>query len=257
MKVRKAGPGSFFAQARSLLLAIVVALLFRTTSVQAFTVPTGSATPTLLTGDSVLVSKFAYGYSRYSLPWAPGFLHGRLFGASPRRGDMAVFVNPRDGVVTLKRIVGLPGDRVQVVHGVLTINGQAARRERIGTYLERDWDEPAGAPVESLRYRYRETLPGGVEHEILGSPVDDPEDSGPVDDTQVYVVPAEHYFGMGDSRDNSADSRFLDELGYIPAENLIGRVELRLVSFDPGARAWEIWKYPTTLRFGRFFGVVR
>ena len=245
------------ASLRSVFTALVLALLFRSTAVQAFSIPSGSATPTLLTGDTVLVAKFAYGYSRFSLPFAPALFHGRLFGAAPARGDMVVFANPHDGVTTIKRIVGLPGDRIQVVHGVLVINGESARRQRTGTYLERDWDEAAGLPVEVLRYRYRETMPGGLEHEILGHPVGLPEDSGPVANTGVYVVQAGHYNGMGDNRDHSADSRYPALLGYIPAENLIGRADFRLASFEPGARIWQVWKMPSAIRVGRFFGMIR
>jgi signal peptidase I len=245
------------AEIRSIFFALLIAGLFRSTVVQAFTIPSGSATPTLLTGDSVMTTKFAYGYSRYSLPWAPAFLHGRLFGADPKRGDMAVFANPHDGVITIKRIVGLPGDRIQVQSGILFINGTPCPRVRDGEFVERDWDEATATPIQVLRYQYRETLPGGLEHQILGVPVSEPEDSGPVDSTGEYMVPAGHYFGMGDSRDNSADSRFLDQLGYIPAENLIGRADLRLVSFDAGVRAWQFWKWPTAIRFNRFFGVIR
>ncbi len=246
-----------FASLRSVFTALLLAMLFRSTAVQAFNIPSGSATPTLLTGDTVLVSKFAYGFSRYALPFAPSLFHGRIFDTGPTRGDMVVFANPHDDVVTIKRIVGLPGDRIQMVHGILTINGEATRRERTGTYVERDWDDASGTPIVVERYRYRETLPGGLVHDILGQPVDLPEDSGPVDDTGVYVVPPGHYFGMGDSRDNSADSRFQAQLGYIPAENLIGRAELRLASFEPGARAWQVWRWPTAIRFGRFLGRVR
>jgi len=250
-------PESAGTQLRSLAAALLLAALFRSTVVQAFTIPSGSATPTLLTGDSVLTTKFAYGYSRYSLPFAPAFLHGRLFGADPKRGDMVVFANPHDGVVTIKRIVGLPGDRIQVDHGILIINGERSQRVRTGEYLERDWNDAASTQIEVLRYKYRETLPGGLVHDVLGQPVTQPEDSGWVDNTAEYVVPEGHYFGMGDSRDNSADSRYLDHLGYIPAENLIGRADIRLVSFDPGARAWQIWRWPTAVRFNRFFGVIR
>ena len=153
---------------------MLIALFFRTTAVQAFSIPTGSATPTMLTGDTVLVSKFAYGYSRYSLPWAPAFLHGRLFGRDPKRGDYVVFANPKDGVITTKRIVGLPGDRIQVTAGILIINGRPAIRTPDGTFLERDWDEAAGGVTESLRYRYNETIPDGMTHAILGAPVHTP-----------------------------------------------------------------------------------
>jgi signal peptidase I len=239
-----------------MVLALLVALLFRTTIAQAYNIPTGSATPTLQVGDYVIVAKYAYGYSRYSLPIAPSFLHGRLFGASPARGDYAVFANPHDDVVTIKRIVGLPGDRIQVLSGVLYINGQASKRVPEGTFLERDWDDADNAPEDSQRYRYIETLPNGLTHEILGSPTDSPEDSGPVDTTGVFVVPPGNYFGMGDSRDNSADSRFTAELGFIPAENLIGKAEFRLISLQPGAAFWQVWKWPVSLRFDRFFGRV-
>ena len=241
---------------RSLFCAALLALLFRTTCVQAFSIPTGSATPTLLTGDTVLVSKFAYGYSRFSLPWAPSFLHGRILSRQPERGDLVVFANPKNGVITLKRLVGLPGDEIQVVRGILTIAGQPAHREANGTFVERDWDEAAGQPIESERYSYIETMPNGLRHAILGVPVSFPEDAFPADNTRIYVVPAGHYFGMGDSRDNSEDSRFLDQLGYIPAENLIGRVEYRLISVEPGAHLWEVWKWPSALRLQRFLGRV-
>ena len=260
MRTSNSGDGKSRSAAgslRSVLFTLLLALLFRSTAVQAFSIPTGSATPTLLTGDTVLVSKYAYGYSRFSLPWAPAFLHGWLFGRAPVRGDYAVFANPVDGVITIKRIVGLPGDRIQVVGGVLSINGQTARRVPDGVYVERDWDEANQQIVETPRYRYTETLPNGVAHQVLGSQVGTGEDSGPVDTTPVYVVPPGHYFGMGDSRDNSEDSRFLDRLGYIPAENLIGRAEFRLVSMKPGAHLWQFWRWPTTMRFARLFGSVR
>ena len=256
MTKHKPRAASRFGSLPSTLLAVLAALVVRSTAVQAFSIPTGSATPTLLTGDTVLVSKFAYGYSRFSLPWAPAFLHGRLFGRDPQRGDYAVFANPKDGVITIKRIVGLPGDRIQVTGGILSINGQASRRVPDGIYVERDWDEANQQIVETPRYRYRETLPNGVTHQVLGSPVGQPEDSGPVDTTPVYVVPAGHVFGMGDSRDNSEDSRFLDQLGYIPAENLIGRAEFRLISMEPGAHLWQFWRWPAAMRVGRFFGAV-
>lgn len=242
------------AQIRSLaplLGSLAVALLIRTTAGQAFSIPTGSATPTLQTGDYVLVSKFAYGYSRYSIPFAPAFLHGRLFGRTPALGDYVVFANPLNQVVETKRVVGLPGDRIQMIGGNLVINGMPCPRRRIADFTERDVDEATGTVVSVRRYHYIETLPGGRTHDVLGSPVDQPEDSGIADNTGVYVVPQGHVFGMGDSRDNSLDSRFVTALGYIPEENLIGKAELQLIALQPGTSFAQFWRWPTAFRLDR------
>ena len=232
----------------------MIALVVRTLFFQPFNIPSGSLTPTLLTGDYVFVSMSSYGYSRYSLPFALPF-HGRIFGSLPTRGDIAVFVNPHTGVDFIKRIVGLPGDRIQVVKGVLVINGEPSKRERIADYSEKEWFGSLGMR-EMLRYHYIETMPNGVVHEILGGPVGVPEDSLPQDDTPVYVVPPGNFFAMGDNRDDSADSRFPEELGYVPLENLIGRAPIRFLSLEPGAHLWEIWRWPWTLRVSRFFGPI-
>jgi signal peptidase I len=241
---------------RSIFLALLVVFLFRSIAAEGFQIPSGSAVPTLLIGDHIQVSKFSYGYSRYSLSFVPsaatGFLHGRIFGSDPVRGDMAVFINPHSGDTLIKRIVGLPGDRIQVTKGILNINGVPVKRERLADYFDTEWDESTGSATAVWRYHYVETLPNGVRHEILGSPTDEREDSGPVDDTGVYVVPAGHYFGMGDNRNNSTDSRYLEAVGFIPAENLIGRAEFQMVSVD-GAPLWQFWKWPRDLRFSRFF----
>jgi signal peptidase I len=239
---------------RTVVYALLIALVIRTLAFEPFNIPSGSMTPTLLTGDYVFVSKFSYGYSAHSLPFAPGFLHGRLFGSLPKRGDVAVFVNPHTGEDYIKRIVGLPGDKIQVVHGVLTINGEPAKRERIEDYTEHEWDERYGRALDDVRYQYLETLPDGVQHRILGTPIDMPEDSFPQDNTGVFEVPAGHFFAMGDNRDNSNDSRL--DLGYVPVENLVGRADRRFISLEAGAHLWEIWRWPWSLRFGRFFGPV-
>src|SRR6201996_8278114 len=160
---------------RTVVYALLIAVVIRTLAFEPFNIPSGSMTPTLLTGDYVFVSKFSYGYSAHSLPIAPGFLHGRLFGSVPKRGDIAVFVNPHTGEDYIKRIVGLPGDKIQVVKGILVINGQPSKRERIADYLEKEWDDPYGA-VDTQRYHYIETMPNGVTHEILGTPTSQPED---------------------------------------------------------------------------------
>jgi len=239
---------------RTVIFALLIALLIRTLAFEPFNIPSGSMTPTLLTGDYVFVSKYSYGYSRHSLPVAPDFLHGRIFGRLPKRGDVAVFVNPHTGEDYIKRIVGLPGDKIQVRQGILVINGEPSKRERIGDYLEHEWSENYARAQNDLRYRYVETLPDGVRHEILGDFTLQPEDSAPQDDTGVFEVPADSFFAMGDNRDNSNDSRL--DLGYVPIENLVGRADRRFISLEAGAHLWEIWRWPWTLRFSRFFGPV-
>ena len=241
---------------RTVVYALLIALVIRTLAFEPFNIPSGSMTPTLLTGDYVFVSKFSYGYSAHSLPFAPGFLHGRLFGSLPKRGDVAVFVNPHTGEDYIKRIIGLPGDKIQVVKGILTINGEASKRERIEDYLEVEpLDERYGDQLTTvLRYQYIETMPNGVKHRILGTDVRAPEDVEPQDDTRVFEVPADNFFAMGDNRDNSSDSRLT--LGYVPVDNLVGRADRRFISLTAGAHLWEIWRWPWTLRFSRFFGAI-
>jgi signal peptidase I len=238
----------------TIIYALLIALAIRTLAFEPFNIPSGSMTPTLLTGDYVFVSKFSYGYGPYSLPLAPSFLHGRLFGSLPERGDVAVFVNPHTGDDYIKRIVGLPGDKIQVKNGILYINGEASKRERIDDYLEREPDERYGRVQSVLRYQYVETMPNGVKHNILGNFTSQPEDALSQDDTGVFEVPADHFFAMGDNRDNSSDSRL--ELGYVPVENLVGRADRRFISLDAGAHLWEIWRWPWSLRFSRFFGPI-
>jgi signal peptidase I len=239
---------------RTIIYALLIAGVIRTLAIEPFNIPSGSMTPTLLTGDYVFVSKFAYGYSHYSLPFSPDMFHGRIFGSLPQRGDVAVFVNPHTGEDYIKRIVGLPGDKIQVKNGILIINGEPSKRERVDDYLVKDWSEAYDRPEEELRYHYIETLPNGVKHDILGDLTTQPEDSLPQDDTPVFDVPPDHFFAMGDNRDNSSDSRL--NLGYVPVENLVGRADRRFISLTAGAHLWEVWRWPWTLRILRFFGPV-
>ena len=239
---------------RTVVYALLIAVVIRTLAFEPFNIPSGSMTPTLLTGDYVFVSKFSYGYSAHSLPYAPSFLHGRIFGSLPKRGDVAVFINPHTGEDYIKRIVGLPGDKIQVTNGILIINGEPSKRERVEDYLEREYDDEYQRPTGEVRYHYIETMPNGVKHDILGNPTSQPEDSFPQDNTQLFEVPEGDFFAMGDNRDNSSDSRL--GLGYVPVENLVGRADRRFISLTAGAHLWEIWRWPWTLRFSRFFGAV-
>ena len=230
---------------RTIGYAALIALTVRALLFEPFNIPSGSMIPTLLIGDYLFVSKYAYGYSRYSMPFGIGPGGGRLFERAPERGDVVVFKKPSDPRVDfIKRVVGLPGDRVQVIGGVLLINGEAVKRERVEDFVEHDRD---GNIIRAAQYV--ETLPGGRQHRII----EFFGDNGPADNTRDYVVPAGHYFMMGDNRDNSADSRFLSEVGYVPAENLVGRAEMLFFSGDGSVALWEVWRWPWAIRYSRLF----
>ncbi len=227
-----------------IIQALLIALVFRTFFYHPFNIPSGSMIPTLLVGDYLFVSKFSYGYSRFSFPIELPFLEGRYWADEPERGDIAVFRLPRETSTDyIKRVIGLPGDKIQVTDGVLTINGEAVKRERVADYI----GENAFGTPQNIE-RYKETLPNGVSYFTL-----DLTDSGAKDTTGVYEVPPDHYFMMGDNRDNSTDSRFLQIVGFVPAENLVGRAEVIFFSVNDEASAWAFWRWPWTLRFDRFF----
>jgi signal peptidase I len=183
--------------------------------VRVYRAPSGSMQPAIYPGDHLVVAKWSYGYSRYSsAPFSLVFPSGRLFGRAPERGDLAVFrPTPEPDRDFIKRVIGLPGDRIQMIDGVLHINGEAVAREDLG---EGSFVDSDGGRVAV--HVYREALPGGAAHLIF--------DRGPgeLDNTRVYVVPPEHYFVMGDDRDNSADSRVQGVVGFVPFDNFVGRV---------------------------------
>jgi len=222
--------------------ALLLALVIRTLFFQPFSIPSGSMRPTLLEGDYLFVTKWAYGYSRHSLPFSPPIFSGRIWGSDPERGDVVVFkFPPNPSLDYIKRVIGLPGDRVQMRGGQLFINGEAVPREKVGEINNPDITE-VDRPVDV----YRETLPNGVSYDTL-----DLSPNGIGDDTREFVVPEGHYFMMGDNRDNSSDSRF--SVGFVPAENLIGRANIIFFSIADGASPLEIWRWPTAMRASRLF----
>jgi signal peptidase I len=210
----------------SVAVAFLIAISVRTLLFQPFNIPASSMMPTLVVGDYVFVSKFPYGYSRFSLPFSPPLFSGRIFASEPKRGDVVVFRLPKDQRTDyVKRLVGLPGERIQMKNGELYINDVAAKREALPAYA----GDACGTEQAGKVKRWRETLPNGVSYETL-----DCVDNGFLDNTQVYTVPAGQYFMLGDNRDNSTDSRMLSQVGTIPLENLIGRAEIIFFSLAPG-----------------------
>jgi signal peptidase I len=237
-------PSSLKDTIKTVVYAVLIALVVRAVGFEPFNIPSGSMIPTLLVGDYLFVSKYSYGYSRYSLPFGLPLIPGRVMFTEPVRGDVAVFKLPTDNKTDyIKRIIGLPGDRIQVRRGILHINGAPVLRKRISDFVETN---QYGNVVRVARFE--ETLPGGRKHEIL-----ELTDNGPLDNTDLYIVPKEHYFAMGDNRDNSQDSRVRSVVGFIPKANLVGRAEVLFYSTNGAARWYQFWKWPVAMRFKRFF----
>jgi signal peptidase I len=244
MASEKKAAGGIGEVFKILVQALLLALVFRIVLFQPFSIPSTSMMPTLLINDYVFVSKYAYGYSRHSFPYSLAPFEGRIWAEAPERGDVAVFKLPSDGATDyIKRVIGLPGDRIQMIGGVLHINGEPVRRERIEDFTGAD-PLSADRPVAA----WRETLPNGVSYVTLDLRTD-----GYGDDTQEFLVPAGYYFMMGDNRDNSIDSRFPNEVGMVPFENFVGRAEVIFFSIDEDSAPWELWTWPTDLRLDRFF----
>lgn len=228
---------------RSTLLALFLALFIRSFIFQPFSIPSESMLPTLVVGDYLFVSKYAYGYSNYSLPFAPNLFSGRVMASQPKRGDVVVFRVVDDGNKDyIKRIVGLPGDKIQYQNGRLWINGVAVPNKQRGAYTGKPLDiNTNDAPI------IQETL-GNKTYNTLDVYAD-----APLDNTQIFTVPAKHYFVSGDNRDNSQDSRIIGgAVGFVPEERLVGRAEWIFFSLDR-ASFFEFWKWPSAIRFERIF----
>jgi signal peptidase I len=231
------------ATVKALLQALLIAVLVRTLLFQPFNIPSGSLVPTLLTGDDLFVAKYAYGYSRYALPFGLPIFSGRIFGFEPKRGDVVVFKLPKSNSLDyIKRVIGLPGDRIQMIHGVLHINGQPVQRERVENYNTTDFYGRSVAVPQ-----YIETLPNGVKYRTIETD----GDRGVWDDTRVYTVPAGDFFMMGDNRDDSDDSRDQFNVGYVPFENLVGKAGIIYFSVEENATLWRPWDWLGMVRWGR------
>ncbi len=232
---------------RTVVYALLIAVAVRAFAIEPFNIPSGSMIPTLLVGDYLFVAKPAYGYSHFSFPYSPPLFSGRIPDILPHRGDVAVFRNTQDTSIDyIKRIVGLPGDRIQERQGQLYVNGALVPRTDQGDYVA--IDEQGRQLAGRL---YEESLPGSgghgpVRHQILSMTTE-----GFANNTPEYVVPAGYFFAMGDNRDDSADSRFADDLGYVPLENLVGKAEFIFFSIDATHPAWQFWQWPAEIRWGR------
>lgn len=237
MTKKKESKGELF---KTIIIAGAIALGFRSFLFEPFNIPSGSMVPTLLVGDYLFVSKYSYGYSRYSFPLGIVPFGGRIAEDVPERGDVVVFRQPTDVSISfIKRVVGLPGDRIQVKDGILHINGEQVKRTYMGNTKARN-----AASVIDFKV-YEELLPNGTKHYIQ-----ERSDNDSFDNTVEFTVLEGHYFMMGDNRDNSRDSR-TSSVGMVPAENLIGKAQILFYSHDGSARIWEFWKWPFAIRYGR------
>ena len=238
----KGKKNSFFGNLKSIFIAIFIALLIRSFIFEPFNIPSGSMKPNLLVGDFIFVSKYSYGFSKHSLPFSIPLIPGKIFSNTPERGDVVVFKTPENNRTDyIKRVIGLPGDKIEIKNGIIFINGSEILRKKLNDFIDTD------NKSSNKRVRMYNEYFFNKEINIL-----DITDNGIVDNTQLFNVPENHFFVMGDNRDNSQDSRFISTVGFIPYENLVGKAQFIFFSLE-NARFLQIWKWPNSIRYERIF----
>jgi len=231
---------------KSIILAVFIAILIRSFIVEPFNIPSGSMKPNLLVGDFIFVSKWSYGYSKHSLPFSIPLIPGKFFARLPDRGDIVVFKTPYDNRTDyIKRVIGLPGDEIEIINGQIFINSKIIIKEKIDDFIDIDKYNNTKRIRKYKEYFY------DIEIDVL-----DLLDNGIVDNTQLYKVPKKHFFVMGDNRDNSQDSRFLNKVGFVPFENLVGKAQIIFFSLE-NSRFFELWKWPFAIRYERLMKKIK
>lgn len=236
---------TFLSNAKSISVAVFIALLIRSFIAEPFNIPSGSMKPNLLVGDFIFVSKWSYGYSRHSLPFSIPLIPNKIFSKMPKRGDVVVFKTPQDNRTDyIKRVIGLPGDKIKIINGEIYLNNKTVIRKKMKDFIDRDKKS-----LTKRARKYKEYF------DNLNFDVLDIMDNGIADNTELFIVPEGHFFVMGDNRDNSQDSRF-KTVGFIPVNNLIGKARFIFFSLE-NSRFLEIWKWPNAIRGSRIFSTIK
>ncbi len=233
---------------KTLLIALFIAIIIRSLLFQPFYIPSSSMEPTLLVGDRIFVSKYTYGYSKHSFPFSPPILNKRIFNSEPKYGDLIVFKTPSDNRTDfIKRLIGLPGDEIQIKNGDLLINKQKIEKRETKDNFQ---IKCGGENTEVINFN--EILPNNFDHKVVYNV------TGSMVNSDLYIVPKDHYFFLGDNRDCSRDSRFLSSVGYVHKDNLVGKARLIFFSNDTSkGSVLKIWNWKNSFRFERLFKILR